>query len=144
MSRILFDLTGLEIFSGMEKAAVKAADSAMKDIMLDLKRVSEGLTPIKTGKLTASCKVKPYRYKGVQRYELSYAVVNKSNQNYAIPMHFNDYNLGEASLRRVPPKSAYSDKTFKVGKGYLIETANALAEDYTKHIRKTVIKNMKK
>lgn len=144
MSRITFDLTGIEVFANMEKAAVKAANDGMQDVMLDLKRVSEGLTPIKTGKLTGSCMVRPYKYKGVQSYELSYAAVNKSNQNYAIPMHYNTYNLGDASLRRVPPKSAYSDKTFKVGPGYLVNTANALKDDYTKHLREMIVKKMKK
>lgn len=115
----------------------------MINITKDLHRVATDLTPYKDGGLEQSGQ---YRNRANKNSFVSTVTFGAKGDTYlyAEKMHDEDYNLGEKSLSKNSSgvKTIYSDKTFKVGKGYLKETAKACQKGYKEYLEKDVIKDL--
>ena len=115
----------------------------MTEITKDLHRVATDLTPYMDGGLEQSGQ---YRNKASKsRFVGTVTFGAKGNTYlYAEKMHDGDYKLGEGSLNKNSSgvRTIYSDKTFKVGKGYLKETAKACQKGYVKYLEQDVIKDL--
>ena len=131
---INISIKGLDIPDKLIKIVEEKANGGLEDVALDLIRVSSSITPYKTGKLSQSYKNKKTKSNGLDSYSITYTARAKDGFNYARWTHNANYNLGEGSKRRVPSKSKYSVKTFKVGKGYLENTAQTLEKNYATHV----------
>ena len=116
----------------------------MTDITKDLLRVATDCTPYKDGGLEQSG-VAPGVKQSSSGFSstVSFGAKGKTYL-YAKKMHDGNYKLGERSLNKNSSgvKTIYSDKTFKVGKGYLKETAKACQKGYKKYIEQDVIKDL--
>ena len=116
----------------------------MTNITKDLHRVATDLTPYKDGGLEQSGQYRNRVNKNGFVSTVTFGAKGKTYL-YAEKMHDGTYNLGEKSLskNRSGVKTIYSDKTFKVGKGYLKETAKACEKGYKKYLEKDVIKGFR-
>lgn len=139
---------GCEIFvSRRLRNMGKNTDSVVKKRMInitkDLHRVATDLTPFKEGGLEQSGQ---YRNRVNKNSFVSTVTFGAKGNTYlyAEKMHNEDYNLGEGSRAKNSSgvKTIYSDKTFKVGKGYLIETAKACQKGYKEYLEKDVINDL--
>lgn len=112
----------------------------MTNITKDLHRVATDLTPYKDGGLEQSGSYRNRANKSSFVSTVTFGAKGKTYL-YAEKMHDGNYNLGEGSQAKNSSgvKTIYSDKTFKVGKGYLKETAKACQEGYKKYLEKDVI-----
>lgn len=115
----------------------------MINITKDLHRVATDLTPFKDGGLEQSGM---YRNRANKNSFVSTVTFGAKGDTYlyAEKMHDGDYKLGEKSLNKNSSgvKTIYSDKTFKVGKGYLKETAKACQKGYIEYLEKDVIQDL--
>jgi len=128
----------------MGKNTHNVVKKRMTNITKDLLRVATDLTPYKDGGLEQSGVAPPVKQSG-NKFRGTVSFGAKGNTYlYAEKMHNDNYNLGEGSRAKNSSgvKTIYSDKTFKVGKGYLIETAKACQKGYTKYIEKDVVKDL--
>lgn len=141
-SVVTLSIKGLEIFDELPQEILNAVNEGLDDIAQDLKRVSSGVAPLKTGKLKDSYTHNKSNSGGVDVHEISYSAYNKTF-NYAAWTHDADYKLGKLSKKRIPPLSAYSNEQLKVGKGYLIGTYEILEADYLKHLEEVIYAALK-
>ena len=114
---------------------------AVKDYTADLRAVSISRTPYRKGNLESSSTSKVTNGTKVVG-EVGFLAKNK-DYNYAVKMHDSNYNLGAESRRKKAKRSKYSQKAFKVGKGYLVETANACRKGYEDDLAERLDKLLK-
>lgn len=127
----------------MGKNTSEVVKKRMTEITKDLHRVATDLTPYKDGGLEQSGQ---YRNRANKNSFVGTVTFGAKGNTYlyAEKMHDGDYNLGEGSRAKNSSgvKTIYSDKTFKVGKGYLKETAKACQKGYKEYLEKDVIKDL--
>lgn len=106
--------------------------TAMEDYTADLRAVSVSRTPYRKGNLESSSNS---NVSGTTKVvgEVSFLATNKG-YNYAAKMHDGNYKLGDKSKSKKAKRSKYSQKSFKVGKGYLKDTAKSCEKGYTKDL----------
>lgn len=117
----------------------KAVEKGVQDCTADLYRVAQARTPVKTTTLEKSGSMKTN--KGVNSYvgHVSFKAMNKGF-NYALKMDKGKYNLGTKSLSKSGRgvRSKFSNESFKVGSGYLTDTAEKCEQGYVDYINKKV------
>lgn len=133
-----FDFDTDDFFSHLdikEKLALGAQETAVRDSLDDLKRISSEIAPIKDSDLrksvTTETDVKPGGVVG----EVNFSVVETSSKgrfNYALWIHEMDYELGEQS-RTSPGTDGYP-----VGNKYLERPLKGESEKYVSDWAKAV------
>lgn len=93
---------------------------ALKDVILDVKRVSSESAPHKSGYLEKN-RYTVSQGRGQLEGTVSFRARNKKF-DYARWTHDERYNLGEKSLRKSGGSSKYGSGTIPVGTGYLSNT----------------------
>lgn len=121
-----------ERFTDMSKAIDRNLTENLKDVVLDVKRVSSQSAPHKTGKLEKN--YHRYSKRGdTLTGEIYFNATNKGF-DYAEWTHNGNYELGERSLRKRGGSSKFISGTVPVGAGYLSNTVERGADGYLKHL----------
>lgn len=127
----------------MGSTTASVVKKRMTKITKDLYRVSTDLTPYKDGGLEQSGQYKTTSNKNSFVSTVQFGAKGDTYV-YAKKMHDGKYNLGDGSLskNRAGVKTIYSDKTFRVGKGFLKEPAKACQKGYKKYLESDIIKDL--
>ena len=126
------------------KNSPKILANCIKEMSMDLHRVASERAPVKDGTLETSGQV-VFKNGGTKfTGTVSFSAINRGF-NYAQKMHNDTYALGAKSLAKSSRgvKSRFSTQTFRVGKGYLKDTAEKCQTGYKKYINKEVIMGLK-
>ena len=135
MARITFKMD--KTFNSSSTAQInKALKSEVTDLALDLRMVSQSLTPRSTGKLERSATSKVSKRGDVITGTVGYSATSTRGYNYAKKMHDGAYTLGKESRRKRAIKSKFARGTLRVGPGFLVKTAQQSTDGYVKHLRK--------
>lgn len=126
-------------FSLLNNSINKAVENSIKDCTADLYRVAQARTPVKTTTLEKNGSMKNMKSGTSYIGEVSFKAIN-NGYNYALKMDKGKYNLGEKSLAKSSRgvRSKFSNETFKVGSGYLSDTAEKCEKGYIDYINKQV------
>ncbi len=128
----------------MGKNTGNVVKECIEDCTADLLKTATLRTPYKDGGLQDGGKSAVKGSGTTTVGTVSFSAEGKNRFNYAVPMHDDTYNLGDGSLSksRKGIKSKFSSKTFRVGKGYLRDTAKECQKGYVKYIKEEVIKDL--
>ena len=124
----------------------EAVKDAMEDITADLLKTATQRTPYKKGGLEQSGRATQVTRQGTAySSQVSFSVEGNGRYNYARKMNDDTYNLGAGSLQKNSGgvNSFFSDKTMRVGKGYLTDTAQSCKAGYNKYIKSQLINAIK-
>lgn len=117
----------------------KALKEGITDCTDDLLRVASLRSPVDEGTLEQSGTSK---VKGIGidvQGIVSFSARNKGF-NYAVVMDKGNYKLGKKSIEKSKSgiRSKFSSKSFRVGKGFLSDTAKSCQVGYTKHVKSLI------
>lgn len=133
-------------FNNVENQLSKAVVKSMGDVTDDLLRVATERAPVDTHTLEHSgTKQSPKLSGGNVVSQVSFRAKHKGF-NYAIKMDKGKYKLGDKSLQKSKRgvRSVFSNESFKVGTGFLSDTADKCTEGYVKHVEDEVSKELSK
>lgn len=141
--------TQLVINSAFYKMDNNVSDIVKKNmdtITDDLLRVAQERAPVDSRTLEHSgTKTGPQKSGNSIVSQVSFRA-KKRGFNYAIKMDKTRYKLGDKSLQKSSRgvRSVFSNETFKVGTGYLSDTADKCHDKYIEYVEDNVSKEIKK
>lgn len=117
----------------------KALKVGIEDCTGDLRRVASLRSPVNEGTLEQSA-TSNIRGSGINVQGIVSFSARHKGFNYAVVMDKGNYNLGKKSKEKSKRgvRSKFSSKTFKVGTGFLTETAKDCQEGYSKHVESLI------
>lgn len=119
---------------------MRAVKKDFNDVVLDLRMVSQSLTPKLSGKLEHSATSKVSMRGDEVVGKVGYYAKSSRGYNYARKMHDGEYKLGKESRKKRAIKSKFAKGTLTVGPGFLTKTAQQSRDGYVKHLQeKTVV-----
>lgn len=139
MTSFKFEIKNLPNFSSLSKKIENAVIEGLDELADDLQLIAQRSAPVDSGTLERSIERGSIN-KSDLSVKVSACAMNRGF-NYARKMDKGQYKLGVDSAQKDASeniKSKYTTVRYRVGKGYLSESAQKSKRGYTKHIRQKV------